>query len=122
MNHSVHSHPAKIHVGTDASSVQRPRCIGPLRMPASVVSVDPRSKLKNGNNAMSSVNEMIVRDPDILGGTPVFRGTRVPFQTLLEYLEGGQTLDQFLEDFPTVRREVAINALEHAKSLVLSEL
>ncbi len=51
---------------------------------------------------MASGNEMIVRDPDVLGGTPVFRGTRVPFQTLLEYLEGGQTLDEFLEDFPTV--------------------
>ncbi len=71
---------------------------------------------------MASRNEMIVRDPDILGGTPVFRGTRVPFQTLLEYLEGGQTLDEFLDDFPTVARDAAVGALEHAKSLVLSEL
>src|SRR5437667_10978814 len=71
---------------------------------------------------MASGNEMIVRDPDVLGGTPVFRGTRVPFQSLLEYLEGGQTLDEFLEDFPTVGREAAIRALEHAKSLVISEL
>jgi len=71
---------------------------------------------------MASGNEMIVRDPDVLGGTPVFRGTRVPFQTLLEYLEGGQTLDEFLEDFPTVGRAAAIRALEHAKSLVISEL
>jgi len=46
---------------------------------------------------MASRNEMIVRDPDVLGGTPVFRGTRVPFQTLLEYLEAGQTLDEFLD-------------------------
>jgi uncharacterized protein (DUF433 family) len=58
----------------------------------------------------------------VLGGTPVFRGTRVPFQTLLEYLEGGQTLDEFLEDFPTVRREAAVSALEHAKALVISGL
>jgi uncharacterized protein (DUF433 family) len=65
---------------------------------------------------------VIVRDPDVLGGTPVFRGTRVPFQTLLDYLEGGQTLDEFLEDFPTVSRQAAIHALEHAKSLVVSEL
>jgi uncharacterized protein (DUF433 family) len=71
---------------------------------------------------MPPVNGTIIRDPDVLGGTPVFRGTRVPFQTLLEYLEGGQTLDEFLEDFPTVRREAAVGALEHAKSLVLSEL
>jgi uncharacterized protein (DUF433 family) len=71
---------------------------------------------------MSATNGTIVRDPDILGGTPVFRGTRVPFQTLLDYLEGGQTLTDFLEDFPTVRREAAISALEHAKALVVSEL
>ena len=52
-------------------------------------------------------NNIIVRDPGVLGGTPVFRGTRVPFQALLDYLEGGETLDDFLDDFPTVTREVA---------------
>ena len=67
-------------------------------------------------------NELSIKDPDILGGTPVFRGTRVPFQALLDYLEGGQTLDEFLEDFPTVTRETAVRALEHAKSLVVSQL
>ena len=67
-------------------------------------------------------SEVITKDPDILGGTPVFRGTRVPFQALLDYLEGGQTLDEFLEDFPTVSREAAVLALEHAKSLVVSQL
>ena len=71
---------------------------------------------------MASTNGIIERDPDILGGTPVFRGTRVPFQTLLDYLEGGQTLNEFLEDFPTVKREATISALEHAKDLVVSEL
>jgi uncharacterized protein (DUF433 family) len=71
---------------------------------------------------MASANGIIVRDPNILGGTPVFSGTRVPFQALLDYLEGGQTLDEFLEDFPTVKREAAISALEHAKELVVSEL
>jgi uncharacterized protein (DUF433 family) len=65
---------------------------------------------------------VIVKDRALLGGTPVFRGTRVPFQALLDYLEGGQTLDEFLDDFPTVTRETAIHTLEHAKSLVLSEL
>ncbi|HEY6338747.1 MAG TPA: DUF433 domain-containing protein [Candidatus Sulfotelmatobacter sp.] len=54
---------------------------------------------------------VIIRDPGVLGGTPVFRGTHVPFQALLDCLEGGQTLDDFLEDFPTVTREVAVNAL-----------
>ena len=64
---------------------------------------------------MAEANGIIVRDPNILGGTPVFSGTRVPFQSLLDYLEGGQTLDEFLEDFPTVERKAAIRALEHAK-------
>jgi uncharacterized protein (DUF433 family) len=68
-------------------------------------------------------DSVIVRDPDILGGEPVFRGTRVPYQALLDYIEGGRhTLDDFLEDFPTVSREMAIEALEHGKQLVLSQL
>jgi uncharacterized protein (DUF433 family) len=71
---------------------------------------------------MVSPNGIIVRDPEVLGGTPVFRGTRVPFQILLDYLEGGQTLDDFLDDFPSVTREAAIDALEHAKSLVLGHV
>jgi uncharacterized protein (DUF433 family) len=69
-----------------------------------------------------SINNVIIRDRDVLGGTPVFRGTRVPFQALLDYLEGGQTLNEFLDDFPTVTREAAIHALEHAKTLLVSEL
>ena len=71
---------------------------------------------------MPVTSEIIVKDPDILGGTPVFRGTRVPFQALLDYLEGGQTLDEFLDDFPTVTREVAISSLERAKSLLVGQL
>lgn len=71
---------------------------------------------------MAFSNNVITRDPDVLGGTPVFRGTRVPFQTMLDYLEGGQTLAEFLDDFPTVTREAAVHALEHAKTLVVSEL
>ena len=61
-------------------------------------------------------------DPEILGGTPVFIGTRVPFQTLLDYVEAGDPLDEFLEDFPTVSREQAIAALEVGKELVLQHL
>ena len=56
---------------------------------------------------------IIVRDPEILGGIPCFRGTRVPFQNLLDYLEAGDTLDEFLEQFPTVTRQMAIEALEN---------
>lgn len=57
---------------------------------------------------------------DVLGGTPVFVGTRVSFQALLDYLEGGQPLAEFLEDFPTVSREQAVAALEEAKEALLS--
>jgi uncharacterized protein (DUF433 family) len=71
---------------------------------------------------MSPINEIIVKDPDILGGTPVFRGTRVPFQALLDYLEGGQTLAEFLDDFPTVTREAAVSSLEAAKALLVGQL
>ncbi len=64
---------------------------------------------------------VITKNPDILGGTPVFRGTRVPIQTLFDYLlEGGETLEDFLEGFPTVTRESAVAALEEAKDLLLS--
>jgi uncharacterized protein (DUF433 family) len=70
----------------------------------------------------SVAKNVIVKDPAILGGTPVFRDTRVPFQALLDYLEGGQKLDDFLEDFPTVSREAAIAALEEAKALVVARL
>ena len=71
---------------------------------------------------MAPLSDVITKDPETLGGTPVFRGTRVPFQALLDYLEGGQTLDEFLDAFPTVTREAAIGALEHAKALVNSQL
>jgi uncharacterized protein (DUF433 family) len=71
---------------------------------------------------MPSLGEFVTKDPAILGGTPVFRGTRVPFQALLDYLEGGQTIDEFLDDFPTVTRETAVASLEYAKSLVVGQL
>ena len=65
---------------------------------------------------------VIVRDPQILGGIPCFRGTRVPFQNLLDYLEAGDTLDEFLEQFPTVSREMAVEALETAKESLLARI
>ena len=64
----------------------------------------------------------VVNDPDILGGEPVFRGTRVPFKILIEYLEGGHTLDQFLEQYPSVSRQLAIDAIEEARSILISRL
>jgi uncharacterized protein (DUF433 family) len=64
---------------------------------------------------------VIEQNPNILGGTPVFTGTRVPFQTLIDYLEAGQPLTEFLDDFPTVTREQAIAALEEAKEALLAD-
>jgi uncharacterized protein (DUF433 family) len=67
-------------------------------------------------------SSVIVKNPEILGGVPVFVGTRVPFQALLDYLEGGQTLHEFVDDFPTVTREAAVAALEEAKAFVFAQL
>lgn len=64
----------------------------------------------------------ITKDSNILGGEPVFRGTRVPFKVLIEYLEGGDTLDQFLEQYPSVSRELAIAAIEEARSSLVAQL
>ena len=58
---------------------------------------------------------VISRDPEVMGGTPVFAGTRVPVQTLLDHIEAGDTIDQFLEGFPSVRREQVVRFLEDAK-------
>jgi uncharacterized protein (DUF433 family) len=63
---------------------------------------------------------VIVRDPDIMHGMPVFRGTRVPVQTLFDYLEGGETLADFLEGFPTVPKQLALQAINEARRLLLS--
>jgi uncharacterized protein (DUF433 family) len=60
-------------------------------------------------------NPIICRDPEVMGGTPVFCGTRVPVQTLIEYLEAGESIDQFLAGFPAVTREQIIAFLEEAK-------
>ena len=67
-------------------------------------------------------NAVITKDSKILGGTPVFAGTRVPFDALLDYIEGGKALDEFLDDFPTVTRDAAIAALKQAKALVAMQL
>ncbi|HYY72864.1 MAG TPA: DUF433 domain-containing protein [Candidatus Bathyarchaeia archaeon] len=70
---------------------------------------------------MASTNNIIVKDPEILHGAPVFRGTRVPLQALFDSLEGGETLEEFLEGFPSVTREMAIAALEEAHQLLSSK-
>jgi uncharacterized protein (DUF433 family) len=70
----------------------------------------------------ADIESVIVQDSEIPSGDPVFRGTRVPFQILLDYLEGGDTLDEFLEQYPGVSRETAIAALEEAKSALFTRL
>ncbi len=68
---------------------------------------------------MATTPPVVHSDPDILGGTPVFVGTRVPVRALLDYLEAGDSLHEFLEDFPSVSREQAVAALERAKQVLV---
>lgn len=76
----------------------------------------PRAGLSDNRDVMQA----ITRDPETMHGVPVFRGTRVPVQTLFDYLEGGDTIEDFLEGFPTVPRQLALEALEQAKLLLLA--
>ena len=68
------------------------------------------------------MNQVIVKNPAILNGEPVFRGTRVPFRSLTDYLEHGRSLNEFLEDFPGISREHAIAALEQARQCLIATL
>ena len=72
---------------------------------------------------MGTVSEtVIIKDPNILGGEPVFSGTRVPFKVLIDYLEGGDTLDQFSEEYASVSRELAIATIEEARLSLIAQL
>ena len=75
---------------------------------------------RTGLRDNEDVTQAITRDPETMHGVPVFRGTRVAVQTLFDYLEGGDTLEDFLEGFPTVSRSMALEALEEAKQLLLA--
>ena len=68
------------------------------------------------------VEPVIVSDKELMNGTPCFRGTRVPFKNLIDYLEGGHCLGEFLQQFPTVTREMAVQALEEAKDSLLARI
>jgi uncharacterized protein (DUF433 family) len=65
---------------------------------------------------------VIVTDPEIMNGMPCFRGTRVPFKNLMDYLEGGHSLGEFLQQFPSVTREMAVQSLEEAKDSLLARI
>ncbi len=67
-----------------------------------------------------NASDIITVNPEILGGTPVFKGTRVPVATLFQYLESDYSLDEFVECFPTVSREMAVNVLERSESALLA--
>jgi uncharacterized protein (DUF433 family) len=67
-----------------------------------------------------TLKEIVHSDPDILGGTPIFVGTRVPVRTLLDYLEGGDPLEEFLDNYPTVSREQAVAFIEEAGRAALA--
>ena len=73
-----------------------------------------------GRMTMTTIPSVVHSDPDILGGTPVFVGTRVPVRSLLDYLAAGDTLEEFLDHFPTVSREQAVAALSQANELLVS--
>jgi uncharacterized protein (DUF433 family) len=95
--------------------------------------MSPEGRARSEKRAQEMLEEMgltdlreaaitaITRDPQILGGTPVFRGTRVPVQTLFDYLEDGESVEGFLKGFPTVSRELAVAALQEAKNLLLRQ-
>src|SRR5271166_3838604 len=75
----------------------------------------------NGTITMMHLDQVVHRDPDILGGTPVFRGTRVPIRSLFDYLEGGGALDEFLQQFPSVGRDQAIALLDLAREALAAD-
>jgi uncharacterized protein (DUF433 family) len=74
------------------------------------------------HTVLTMVEPIISRDPEVMGGTPVFAGTRVPVQTLLDYLEAGESIDDFLEGFPSVSRERVIAFLEQAKDRLVESV
>ena len=80
----------------------------------------PNPALHTNKPTMATEQTVVHSDPEILGGTPVFVGTRVPVQSLFNYLEGGDTLDEFLRQFPSVNRDQAVAALDLARDTLLT--
>ena len=77
--------------------------------------------LRRNNDTSIMKSSVISSSPDVLGGTPVFVGTRVPVEALLDYLEGGDSIEEFLEGFPSVSREQVVAFLEETKARVLAD-
>jgi uncharacterized protein (DUF433 family) len=78
-----------------------------------------RCQLRRGYGLTVGI-EIVTCDPDVMGGTPVFAGTRVPVQTFLDYIEGGETIDDFLEGFPSVSRAQLVAFLERGKDRLIA--
>ena len=76
--------------------------------------------MKLDQKTTRAVERLVTCDNEVMSGTPVFKNTRVPIKNLIDYLEGGETLDEFLEDFPSVSRDQAVKALELAKEMLLT--
>ncbi len=89
-------------------------------MLAAFARASKEGKIRHSEDCRMKETSVVRSDPDILGGTPVFVGTRVPVQALIDYIEGGHSLNEFLDDFPTVTRDVAIAALEQAKAHLIA--
>ena len=105
----------------DPATLQVTKIVGLGFEPTDLAADDEHVWVAGGyDHALWRVDRVHHTDPDILGGTPVFQGTRVPVQTLLDYLEGGHTLDEFLDGFPGVTREQAVAFLEMAKDALLT--
>jgi uncharacterized protein (DUF433 family) len=83
---------------------------------------NPDGAALNGTIEVAMVQPVIVIDPEVMNGTPCFRGTRVPFKNLIDYLEGGHSLSEFLQQFPTVTHEMAVQALEEAKNSLFAKI
>lgn len=80
------------------------------------------SAYNGGMNTQEIKERIISSSSEVMGGTPVFSGTRVPVQTLFDYVEAGETIDEFLDGYPTVKREQVIALLEEAKSRIVALL
>ena len=76
--------------------------------------------MKFDKQTTMTVDNLITCDAEIMSGTPVFKNTRVPIKNLIDYLESGETLDEFLEDFPSINRDQAVKVLELAKEMLLT--
>ena len=77
--------------------------------------------MKYDEQTTQAFNDLVTCNPRIMSGTPVFKNTRVPIKNLIDYLEAGDSLDEFLEDFPSVSRKQAMQALELAKEMLLTQ-